>query len=136
MARTDISNLYRDSKCVYFYSPIHKIEDFYRLIDITINPVLFGSGMATKIMESLMFEKPVITTSVGLAGFSAFKDTIKVADSVGDWVALLNSIRSEKDEFFMEFRASIGSVARGWRSDLVYSQLDDVLSRRTASNRG
>lgn len=44
------------------------VRDFYKKIDILVAPIFSGSGSRIKILESLSFGRPVITTKVGAEG--------------------------------------------------------------------
>ncbi len=44
------------------------IGDYYKSIDIAINPVLYGSGLKIKTVEALAYGIPLVTTSIGAQG--------------------------------------------------------------------
>ena len=44
------------------------IANYYKDVDITINPVLYGSGLKIKTIEALAYGIPLVTTSVGAQG--------------------------------------------------------------------
>lgn len=55
---------------VLFLGEVPTLEDFYRRVDIVVNPVQFGTGLKIKNVEALAFGKPLITTEVGAEGLS------------------------------------------------------------------
>jgi glycosyltransferase involved in cell wall biosynthesis len=54
----------------------------YRSANVSVVPVMSGSGTRTKILESFAWRRPVVTTSVGLTGIDAQDQLhVRVADS-------------------------------------------------------
>lgn len=47
---------------------VPSVKDFYKKIDILVAPIFSGSGSRIKILESLSYGRPVITTKVGAEG--------------------------------------------------------------------
>ncbi|MES2808667.1 MAG: glycosyltransferase [Bacteroidota bacterium] len=63
------------------------LKNLYDSIDVTINPVIPGSGLKIKNIESLCFGKPVITTTSGKEGLEMFENQgLIVADNPHEWV--------------------------------------------------
>jgi polysaccharide biosynthesis protein PslH len=49
---------------------VDSIEDFLRGVDIVLSPIRIGGGIRLKILESLAYGKPVISTTIGLEGLA------------------------------------------------------------------
>jgi glycosyltransferase involved in cell wall biosynthesis len=49
---------------------VSDVKDFYRQIDLMVAPILSGSGTRIKILESLAYQTPVVTTSIGAEGIN------------------------------------------------------------------
>jgi glycosyltransferase involved in cell wall biosynthesis len=49
---------------------VDSLGDFYRQIDIAMNPVQFGTGLKIKNVEALAYGKPLVTTESGASGMS------------------------------------------------------------------
>lgn len=47
---------------------LRQLADFYRQVDLVINPVHFGTGLKIKNVEALAFGRPLVTTPHGVAG--------------------------------------------------------------------
>jgi len=47
---------------------VKKSKDFYQQIDCLLAPLFVGSGTRIKILESLSFARPVISTQIGAEG--------------------------------------------------------------------
>lgn len=50
---------------------IDELEDFYRIVDVVINPLTFGTGQKIKSVEALSFGLPIISTKVGFEGIAS-----------------------------------------------------------------
>lgn len=50
---------------------VPELGDFYRRLDIAVNPVQFGTGLKIKNVEAMAFGVPLVTTPQGVAGMSA-----------------------------------------------------------------
>ncbi|MGN0034076.1 MAG: glycosyltransferase family 4 protein [Candidatus Limimorpha sp.] len=74
-------------------------QDFVKDHDIAIVPLLSGSGMRIKIIESMALGKTVITTLVGAEGiqYSEFENII-IADNVAKMVANIYRLYNNPDE--------------------------------------
>lgn len=62
-----------------------------------LNPMTAGSGTHLKIMRALSYGLPVISSTVGLRGFSEdeIKDTLLIADSDDDIIKTINLLKDE-----------------------------------------
>jgi hypothetical protein len=49
---------------------IDTTQEFYSIVDISINPILYGSGLKMKNAETLLYGTPLITNYLGGKGFS------------------------------------------------------------------
>ena len=47
---------------------LDQVKDFYQKIDLLVVPIFAGSGTRIKILESLSFGRPVLTTEIGAEG--------------------------------------------------------------------
>lgn len=61
---------YRLNSNIKFIDHLENLEDFYSDIDILVAPIFSGSGTRIKILESLSFGRPVITTHIGAEGIT------------------------------------------------------------------
>ncbi len=83
-------------------------HDFIRSKGIAIVPLLSGSGIRIKIIESLALGKPVITTTIGAEGIDyTHEKNILIADSPGDFTKAINRCATDK-----EYSSMLGTEAR------------------------
>lgn len=85
-------------------------KDFYKQIDVLVAPLFSGSGTKIKIMESLSFGRPVVTTTVGAEGIKIISKLLTIVTTSQErnpirWhTALRNVIDSSSDP---KLRASL-----------------------------
>jgi len=74
---------------------VKEAKDFYQQINVLIAPLFAGSGTRIKILESLSFGKPVITTETGAEGIAISDPWVKKIKQLkaNDAQLWLNSIR-------------------------------------------
>jgi len=76
---------------------LENAESFYEKIDFLLAPIFSGSGTRIKILESLSFGKPVITTMIGAEGIeieSSFLSIVKnnEAKNAKAWATTINKL--------------------------------------------
>lgn len=81
---------------------IGEVEDatsFVKQHDISIVPLLSGSGMRAKIIEAMALGKVVVTTSMGLEGIEA-KDNydVCIADSPEEFISIIKHLMANPNE--------------------------------------
>jgi len=57
---------------------VEKESNFYKKINILVAPIISGSGTRIKILESLSFGIPVITTEIGAEGLNFNKNFLVI----------------------------------------------------------
>ncbi len=60
---------------------IDAVESFYKEIDLLIAPIFSGSGSRIKILESLSYGRPVITTKIGAEGIDLSSPFLSILNS-------------------------------------------------------
>jgi glycosyltransferase involved in cell wall biosynthesis len=76
------------------------LKSLYDSIDVTINPVIPGSGLKIKNIESLCFGKPVVTTSSGKEGLEMFENNgLIVADNPQEWLNNIPKLLNDEDYY-------------------------------------
>lgn len=65
-----LAERWRTHEGVQIVGRVDDLTDEYRLADVVINPVRFGTGLAIKSIEALAFGKPLVCTPDGARGIS------------------------------------------------------------------
>ena len=66
--------------------------DFYQKIDCLITPIFSGSGSRIKILESLSFGVPVISSPIGAEGININSDYLQIAKKSNDYLSFIRNI--------------------------------------------
>lgn len=86
---------------------VDDLDDFYRRIDIAINPMVGGTGLKIKSLEALSYGKALLATEdamVGIPSNDAYHKASSITDMVGSLSALSNArhellLKNSKDVF-------------------------------------
>ncbi len=74
-----------------------ELEQMYRKAKLSVVPLRFGAGIKGKIIESMMWGVPVITTAIGIEGIDGTEKFVRVSRSAQALAAdLLRLYRNEK----------------------------------------
>lgn len=76
---------------------VKNIKDFYKKIDCLITPIFSGSGSRIKILESLSFGIPVISSPIGAEGLEIKSSYLQIANSPLEYVACLKNLQKNLD---------------------------------------
>lgn len=67
----DIKEKYKDNNHVIFTGRVDKLVEYIRKSQIFLSPILYGTGIKTKILEAMSMGVPVVTNDVGAEGIAA-----------------------------------------------------------------
>lgn len=87
---------YRDLPQIEFLGLIDSVADLYNKSDYSIVPIQFGSGTRIKVIESVAFGVPVISTLMGVQGSGIKASEYIKAETVSEWVLVLNGLDSKE----------------------------------------
>ena len=74
---------------------VDDLDEFYRLIDIAINPMVGGTGLKIKSLEALSYGKALLATEDAMVGIDGL-DSFHNFTSVTDMVEALNELTLER----------------------------------------
>jgi O-antigen biosynthesis protein len=57
-----------------------ELEGYYKTARVSVAPLQYGGGVKGKVVESMKFGLPIVTTSVGAQGLSTVKDSLCITD--------------------------------------------------------
>jgi glycosyltransferase involved in cell wall biosynthesis len=84
---------------------VERLEDFYKSVDLVINPMMFGTGLKIKTVEALSFGAPLVSTRAGMSGITEATHPYHACESVEDLLAGYRSHHAAADR---PVRASSG----------------------------
>lgn len=71
---------------------VKETTDFYQKIDCLITPIFAGSGSRIKILESLSFGIPVISSPIGAEGINIKSDYLQIANTPTNYIDCINKL--------------------------------------------
>jgi glycosyltransferase involved in cell wall biosynthesis len=71
---------------------VKNLKDFYQKIDCLITPIFSGSGSRIKILESLSFSVPIISSPIGAEGININSDYLQIAATPLEYLESLRKI--------------------------------------------
>jgi glycosyltransferase involved in cell wall biosynthesis len=72
---------------------VKDVEYFYKKIDILIAPIFSGSGTRIKILESLSYGIPVITSNIGQEGLNIENNFLYITNSPIEFIKYVTNVR-------------------------------------------
>lgn len=83
---------------IYLCGIVNDLSKYYMQSSCTIVPLLFGSGLKTKLMESLANSCPVVSTSIGVQGIQKpERYGIVVADHPREFAEAIHMLEGKKE---------------------------------------
>ena len=73
-----------DDQHIKILGEVKNVRDFYSQIDFLLAPLFAGSGTRMKILESLSFGVPVITTPIGAEGLEIASPFLQIVDAADE----------------------------------------------------
>jgi polysaccharide biosynthesis protein PslH len=87
---------------------VDSIEDFLADVDVVLSPIRIGGGIRLKILESLAYGKPVISTTIGLEGLhESVASLVAIADTPQEFAAQVLNLEINANE--LQARAKGGA---------------------------
>jgi glycosyltransferase involved in cell wall biosynthesis len=115
-----------ESKGLQLLGFVEDLDVLYLKSRIVISPLLHGAGRKGKIGEALAFGIPIVSTSVGIQGFTNLEDTgIVVADSPSEMAQAIHKLHENYD-----FWAKAASLGKNY----CLNNLDSTAMRDAISN--
>ena len=75
---------------------IKKTKEFYEKIDCLITPIFSGSGSRIKILESLSFGIPIVSSPIGAEGINIKTPYLQIANSPQEYLNCLKNLPKNK----------------------------------------
>ena len=86
------------------------LENLYKQVKLTVVPLRYGAGIKGKILESLHFQVPVVTTSIGAEGFPEAEKYLKIANDTSDFAREIFTIYSNKSLWVKQVKNGVNAL--------------------------
>lgn len=81
----EILNLASEDIVVTGHVSDEELINYYQKCRLAVMPLRYGAGVKGKIIESIYYNLPIITSNVGAEGLPASEDVLIIADDAGDF---------------------------------------------------
>jgi len=121
----------KDSTLYKKLGRVENLNDFYGNIRCAVNPILHGTGLNIKGIETLSYCKPLVSTSVGAKGLKAAKDAMFVADSPKEFAeAILTVLREESMCKGMSLAAEKFIIDYNKENESVLMRIEELVNKK------
>lgn len=104
----DIKEKYKGNNHVIFTGRVDNLVEYIRKSQIFLSPILYGTGIKTKILEAMSMGVPVVTNDVGAEG-------IEAKDGQEFWVKNDSEAIAEQVDYLLDQYDAALSVAKAGR---------------------
>jgi glycosyltransferase involved in cell wall biosynthesis len=105
----------------------HDLDAVYRASKMAICPLLTGTGLKVKVVESLSYGLPVVTTKKGVIGFpSKVNNGCLVTNNPEEFAGLIERLLSEKDFYYSHSNLAKRFFEDNFEESKAYDMLDRV----------
>jgi len=110
--------------CVSFRGYIENLSQVYKDSCLAIAPVMFGGGLKIKVLEALLFGRPVVATGHSAIGFSgAVGHGLFVAEDWGSFANVINELVNNPSRIREAGKSAVDYVSRHFGEACVMKSL-------------
>jgi glycosyltransferase involved in cell wall biosynthesis len=89
---------YKNIENITFTGYVKSLKPYLKISDVSVAPMLSGSGMQNKILESMFFSVPVVTTSLGIGDISALaNENVFICNTKAEFTTLLIELKANSN---------------------------------------
>jgi GT2 family glycosyltransferase len=104
------------------------LEQHYTTARVSVVPLRFGAGVKLKVLETMQFGVPLVTTTVGLQGLPGVADALIATDRPEQIAAELIHFLSSDAAWLARSAAQTTYVRRQFSTDRMRQRLDELLA--------
>lgn len=94
---------YTHIKSITQHGYIEDIGDLYDRVDCSLIPIFYGSGTRIKLIESIAFNKPIISTKMGALGSTLVEgESYFGCETASEWVSKINTFDIDDSKKVLE----------------------------------
>ena len=111
---------------IEFISYVENLDDIYKETKITICPLQAGTGLKIKVVESLSFGLPVVTTKYGVVGMDVRYNGCIVVDEAKEFASSIELLLNNEEKYIKYRKEAQGYFVDNFSKESVYKKLDKV----------
>jgi len=110
------------------------LEERYRRARVAVAPLRFGGGVKGKVLESLQYGLPCVTTSVGMQGLADASSFMQVADAPEQMAARILALLRDDAHWSQVSSAERAFIRRYYSHDALWRVLSAAIGTRPLSS--
>ncbi|MDX3934241.1 glycosyltransferase [Stenotrophomonas sp.] len=110
------------------------LEERYRRARVAVAPLRFGGGVKGKVLESLQYGLPCVTTSVGMQGLADASSFMQVADAPEPMAARILALLRDDAHWSQVSSAERAFIRRYYSHDALWRVLSAAIGTRPLSS--
>ncbi|MEN5393319.1 glycosyltransferase family 4 protein [Stenotrophomonas sp. TWI377] len=110
------------------------LEERYRRARVAVAPLRFGGGVKGKVLESLQYGLPCVTTSVGMQGLADASSFMQVADAPEPMAARILALLRDDAHWSQVSSAERAFIRRYYSHDALWGVLSAAIGTRPLSS--
>ncbi|MCW0392671.1 MULTISPECIES: glycosyltransferase [Xanthomonas] len=106
-----------------------ELESYYRRCRVAVAPLRFGGGVKGKVLESMRFGLPCVTTSTGMQGLGGASSFMPIANEPQAMARHLISLLSDDQHWLEVSNMSRAFIAANYSGDAVWRVMKQALAK-------
>jgi len=126
----EIINLASDNIIVHGYINDDELSNMYKNTKVVVIPIRYGAGVKGKVIETLFYGVPLVSTTIGLEGIDGLEWLVKPFDTPEDFAERICEILTGKEKDLMELSiAGQEYVKENYTEDVAISILEKCIKK-------
>ncbi len=103
------------------------LEQYYSTSRVAIAPLLFGGGMKGKVIESLRFGLPIVTTDIGAQGLRSVSEILSIANTPEQFAKTVIDLLVNDDLWKVKSTDGLRVAKENYSRDAMYKAISGYL---------
>lgn len=113
-------------KNIQFINYVENLDDIYKKSKISICPLQGGTGLKIKVVESLSYGVPVVTTKYGIVGMDSKYNGCLVEDNPKEFASSIELLLNNENEYTKYQKEAQDYFIDNFSKESVYKKLDEI----------
>jgi glycosyltransferase involved in cell wall biosynthesis len=110
------------------YVSEEKLQEFYRRSLVAVVPLTYGAGIKSKVVESIAFGIPLVTTPVGAQGLPGLDQISAVTEETEEFSRRIVKFYQDEDAWLRSSHAGVDYARQRFSRNAMADQWNDILA--------
>ena len=126
-APEEITSLACETIQVHGFVTDEELAELYASCRLAVVPLRYGAGLKGKVVESMYYQIPTITTSIGAEGLPDVEDALVIADDAQAFAAATTALYKDEEKQMSMMKNEAKYTQKSFSFDAVMRALSDDL---------